>query len=89
MNKILHVLSVLIVLFAIIASSLGLFYETDGKPFDFTNQYGDIVKIYGNGIYKNDSYFMAPIFKGTDCTILFLAIPLLIIALIMNVKNKL
>ena len=31
---------------------------------------------------------MAPIFKGTDCIILFLAIPLLIIALIMNVKKE-
>jgi hypothetical protein len=31
---------------------------------------------------------MAPIFKGTDFTILFLAIPLLIIALIMDIKNS-
>jgi hypothetical protein len=71
-----------------ITSGLGLFYKTDGQPFSFINQYGDTVKIYGNGIYKNDSYFMAPIFKGTDFTILFLAIPLLIIALIMDIKNS-
>jgi len=87
MNKTLHILSVLIILFGIIASSFGLFYETDGQPFDFINQYGDIIKIYGNGIYKNDSYFMTPIFKGADCMILFLAIPLLIIALIGNIKR--
>jgi hypothetical protein len=52
------------------------------------NQYGDTIKIYGSGIYKNDSYFMAPIFKGTDCTILFVVIPLSIIALIMDIKNN-
>jgi hypothetical protein len=71
-----------------ITSTLGLFYKTNGKPFDFVNQYGDTVRIYGNGIYKNDSYFMAPIFKGTDFTVFFLAVPLLLIALIMNIKKN-
>jgi hypothetical protein len=52
------------------------------------NQYGDTVKIYGDGIYKNDSYFMAYIFKGTDFTVLFLAIPLMIAALIMDLKKN-
>ena len=88
MSKVFHILAVLIILLAVITSGFGLFYKTGGQPFDFINQYGDIVKIYGNGIYKNDSYFMAPIFKGTDCTILFLAIPLLIIALIMSIKKE-
>jgi hypothetical protein len=72
----------------IFTSSIGLFFKTDGQPYNFTNQYGDTVKIYGNGLYKNDSYFMAPIFKGTDCTFLFLSIPLLIISLIMDIKNN-
>jgi hypothetical protein len=87
-SKVFHVLVVLIIFLAIITSGLGLFYKTDGQPFNFVNQYGDTVKIYGNGIYKNDSYFMAPIFRGTDFTILFLAIPLLIIALIMDIKKS-
>jgi len=88
MNKVFHIVSGFIVLLAIITSGLGLFYTTDGQPFDFINQYGDTVKIWGNGIYKNDSYFMAPIFKGTDCTIFFLAVPLTIIALILDIKNN-
>jgi len=87
-GKVFHVLVVFIIFLAMITSGLGLFYKTDGQPYDFVNQYGDTVKIYGNGIYKNDSYFMAPIFKGTDFTILFLAIPLLIIALIMDIKKS-
>jgi len=88
MNKILHILSVFIIVFAIVSSSFGLFYTTNGESFDFVNQYGNIVKIYGDGIYKNDSFFAASIFKGTDCTILILAIPLMIIALIMDIKNN-
>jgi hypothetical protein len=64
MNKIFHVASVFIILMAVITSSFGLFFTTDGQSFDFINQYGDTIKIYGDGIYKNDSYFMAPIFKG-------------------------
>jgi len=87
MKKTLHILSVFIILLGIIVSCFGLFYKTCGQSFDFINQYGDVVKIYGDGIYKNDSYFMAPIFRGTDCMILFLAIPLLIIALIRNIKK--
>jgi hypothetical protein len=86
MNKIFHVVSVFIILLAIITSCFGLFFTTDGQSFNFTNQYGDTIKIYGDGIYKNDSYFMAHIFKGTDFTVLSLAIPLMIIALITDVK---
>jgi len=88
MNKQLHILSILIIVLAVIISGFGLFYKTDGLPYDFINQYGDTVKIYGNGIYKYDSYFMAPIFKGTDCTILFLVIPLSIIALLFDIKKN-
>jgi hypothetical protein len=86
MNKALYFLSISIIVLAIITSGFGLFYTTDDQSFDFVNQYGDTIKIYGNGIYKNDSYFMAQIFKGTDCMVLFLAIPLLVIALIMDIK---
>ena len=90
MNKLFHILSVFIILLAMATSGLGLFNKTGGQPFDIENQYGDTVKIYGEGIYRNDSYFMAPIHRGTDFTILFLATPLLIFALIKDkYKNTL
>jgi hypothetical protein len=88
MNKVFHVLSIFIIVLVIISSGFGLFYESDGQSFDFLNQYGDTVRIYGDGIYKNDSYFMAHIFKGTDFMALFLALPLMIFALIMDIKNN-
>jgi hypothetical protein len=87
MNKVFHIISAIIIFLALVTIGLGLFFTTDGQPFDFVNQYSDTVKIYGNGIYKNDSFFMAPIFKGTDGTILFFVIPLTIIALILDIKN--
>jgi len=87
-NKVFHIIIIFILFLAIITSSLGLFYKTAGLPFDFVNQYGDTVKINGNGIYKNDSYFMAPIFKGTDFTILFIAVPVLLFALLIDVKKN-
>jgi len=88
MKKVFHILSIFVIVLAIVTSGLGIFYKTAGQSFDFVNQYGDTIKIYGNGIYKDDSYFMAQIFKGTDCMVLFLAIPLLVIALIMDIKNN-
>jgi len=87
-SRVFHVLVVLIIFLVIITSGFGLFYKTDGQPFDFVNQYGDTVKIYGSGIYKNDSYFMAYTFKGTDFTALFMALPLMVLALIMDIKNS-
>jgi hypothetical protein len=55
MNKALHFLSALIIVFVFFTSGLGLFYETEGQAYNIINQYGDTIKIYGNGIYKNDS----------------------------------
>lgn len=88
MNKIFHFFSATIIILSIITSGLGLFYKTNGQSYNFVNQYTNTVKIFGNGIYKNDSFFMALIFKGTDFTILFIAIPLTIIALIFDIKNN-
>lgn len=83
-----HIIVILIIILSAIITSLGLFYNTNGKSYDVLNQYGDQVKIFGDGIYKHDSFFMATIFKGTDFTILFIAIPLLIVALFWDIKKQ-
>ena len=46
-------------------------FGTD-KSYEIKNQYGDNVKIFGNGIYAHDSYNKAPTFIGTDFTMFFL-----------------
>jgi hypothetical protein len=87
-DKTLHIITTIIIVLGLITSGVGLLYTTGGKPFDFVNQYGDIVKIYGDGLYKNDSYFKAPIFRGTDLTIICVGIPMLIAALVLDMKKK-
>ncbi|MCX7748022.1 MAG: hypothetical protein N2645_14225 [Clostridia bacterium] len=86
--KSLHVITFIMIVLSLLTTSMGLFYTTGGTPFDVVNQYGDTVKIYGDGLYAHDSYFMAPINRGTDFTILFFAIPMLITALILDIKRK-
>lgn len=86
-NKVLHSLACIIIILGITVTALGVFYTTGGQAFKVTNQYGDIVKMYGDGIYVHDSYFRAPIFRGSDCTILFVAIPLLVAALLLDIKR--
>lgn len=87
-DKSLHIVSFIIIVLGILTSAIGLLYTTGGKTFDFINQYGDIVKIYGDGLYAHDSYFKAPISRGADFTILCFAIPILIIALVLDVRKK-
>jgi hypothetical protein len=87
-DKALHIITLLIILFGSISSLVGLLYSTGAKSYDFVNQYQRTIKMYGNGLYANDSYFMAPIFRGTDFIIICVAIPLLIFALILDRKRQ-
>lgn len=86
-NKALYTLTFMIVILSIVITAIGVFYTTGSKAFEVANQYGDTVRMYGDGIYAHDSYFRAPIFRGSDFTILFVAVPLLIISLLLNIKK--
>lgn len=68
----------LITILAVIVAGVGLFSQGGDGPFSFTTVYGDIVEIYGQGIYRHDSSFVAALFKGTDVITLFVGIPLLL-----------
>jgi hypothetical protein len=83
-----HALTIIIIVCSIIVAGVGLFNVSGGKPYMFTNQYGDVVMIYGKGIYRHDSFFKAPIFRGTDLTMLFIACPLLVIALTRDIRRR-
>ena len=49
-------------------------------PFSYTTIYGDTVEIYGQGIYRHDSTFVATLFRGTDAITLFVGLPLLLVS---------
>ena len=70
----------LIVLLAVITAGTGLFFPGGGEPFTFTTVHGQIVEMYGRGIYKNDSLLAGAGFRGTDAITLLVAIPFLLIA---------
>ena len=84
----LYILTIVIIVSGLVASAARLFDTSVGQPYNFVNQYGDVVKIYGKGLYAHDSFFRAPIFRGTDFTMFFLGCPLLIISLILDIRKK-
>lgn len=76
-----------IVLLLVITITGLLSYDT-GHAHMAANQYGEEVKIFGSGIYAHDSYFKAPILIGSDAVMLFLAVPMLILALMREIRKR-
>ncbi len=74
------ILSLLTGILALIQSGVGLFWQDGGSPFSFTTLHGQTVQMYGQGLYHYDTFFKAPILRGTDAVTLFICIPLLVIA---------
>lgn len=83
-------LAIAALILTVIASSFGLFLSSDADraPIEFVNQYGDNVLLAGKGLYAHDSYFRAPISRGTDAILLFLISPLLCVSLFLDQKRK-
>jgi hypothetical protein len=77
----LTLLTLLVAILATAYTSIGLFSNGGPGPFEFTTLHGQTVEIYGQGIYQNDASFRAPIFRGTDAVVLFVCVPVLLIAL--------
>ncbi len=70
----------LIAVLALVASGAGLFIEGGDEPFSFTTLHGQVVEMYGRGIYQNDTVFSAALFKGADAVLIFVGLPLLAIS---------
>jgi hypothetical protein len=82
-------LSSLVVVLALVTAGTGLFWMTAGSPFPFTTLRGDAVEIYGQGLYYYDTIFSAEGFRGTDAVTLFIAIPLLVLAILLYRRGTL
>lgn len=70
----------LIAVLAVITAGVGMFSQGGDDPFSFTTVYGDTVEIYGQGLYRHDTSFVAALFRGTDVITLFVCLPLLLIS---------
>jgi hypothetical protein len=86
-------LSSLIIVLALVATSIGLFWQDEGGAFSFTTLRGDTVSIAGRGLYHYDTKLMAMGFKAGDAVTLILGIPVLIFSLLLyrrgSVKGEL
>lgn len=75
---------------AMLTTIISLFYNKDfqtNKQIQSIN--GQIIPLYGKGIYRNDSISMAMQAKGQDIVTLFLGIPFLLYSLKLNRKKTL
>jgi len=78
-----------IILFSIIVAYTGFFSNEsmdEGKKFETVN--GEIVTLYGKGLYHKESVSMASQARAQDIVTLVFAIPLLILSLILTNKNS-
>lgn len=76
MNRKKDILAIVTMICMCVTSICGILSMKFDYAHDFLNQYGHTVKIFGYGIYANDSYFKAPISIGTDFCILFVLVPM-------------
>jgi hypothetical protein len=88
-SKTLIFFSVVIALLASVYAGAGLFWQDGGTPFTFTTLQGKTVEMYGQGIYRNDAAFRAPIFRGTDAITLFVCVPILLFAVVLYGRGSL
>jgi hypothetical protein len=82
-------LSALIAALALVAAGVGLFYQNGGSPFPFTTLHGQMVQVYGQGLYHYDTVTSASQEKGQDVVTLFLGIPLLALSLLLYRRRSL
>jgi len=77
-QSVLNWLVPLIAVLAIIMSTAGLFTPGGNGPYPFTTIHGNTVEMDGQGLYRNDSLFVAALLRGTDTITLLVSVPLLL-----------
>ncbi len=80
-------LVIIIIVLLFITSITGILSLNFNSAYEFINQYGHKVEIYGYGIYAFDSYFQAPISIGTDLCILLVVIPMFLVTYLKYIKK--
>jgi hypothetical protein len=68
----------LIGILALFAAGAGLFYETSGQPYAYTNHRGETVMLNGRGLYYYDTVGTAAQMQGNDLITLVVGLPLLV-----------
>jgi len=84
-NKTLFVLVIMILLLSATVSIIGILTSQNPQHTTYTAITGEVVTVYGTGIYKNDSVSVVAQGIASDMVTLFLAIPASLIALFLAV----
>jgi len=87
-NKILFILTSLILILSAIASIAGLLSYHVPSNLTFTSITGESVKIFGYGLYKNDSVSIATQGIASDFMTLFLVVPITLVVLIRSKRSS-
>ncbi len=82
-------LSGLIIVLALFAAGVGVFYQDGGSSFSFTTLRGNVVQVYGHGLYRYDTLIPALSFIMGDVVTLVLGIPLLVISVLLYRRGSL
>jgi hypothetical protein len=79
----------LIVLLALFAASMGLFYQNSGQPYSYTSHRDETVMINGHGLYYYDTVSSAAQQQGNDLVTLVVGLPLLAISTCLAFRGSL
>ncbi len=82
MSRTVVALALLTALLAGAAALVGVFWEGGSAPTTITSIHGEVVELYGEGIYRYDSIFKGAANRGADVVTLAIAIPLLLATLV-------
>lgn len=88
-QKTISILVVCIAILSAIASATGIFYTQGPGSYEIQSIRNETVRIYGRGLYKHMSADVAIQGIAQDCVTLFIAIPLLLLALLLCRKGTL
>jgi len=87
-KKVINILVILIILFTITVSLVGIISSKGGNNYEYISINNETVKIFGSGIYKNDSVAVVAQGLAQDLVSLIMGIPLLGCALFLFNKGK-
>src|SRR5215208_738683 len=79
----------LIAVLALFAAGMGLFYQTPGAPYQYTNHRGETVMINGHGLYTYDTVSTAAQMQANDLIVLVVGLPLLVVSAYLAFRGSL
>ena len=82
-------LSILIFLFVLVATSIGIFYQTPGAPIEYTTVRGEQAVTQGSGLYRYDPAWFAREGVVWDSINLFFGLPLFAGAIYLSQQDSL